>query len=113
MKTTSDTLGDRLKRLENDEGRRAGVKGFPLLARLDGRAFHTFTKGLKRPFDERLSDMMVKATATLVHELGDMLRQIIHGSAWRAWTAPISCFAPLKPSKIRRCVASDMSSVRE
>lgn len=38
----------------------------PLLVRLDGRAFHTYTRGLRRPYDERLSRCMVETTRTLV-----------------------------------------------
>jgi tRNA(His) guanylyltransferase len=34
----------------------------PVLARLDGRSFHSFTKGLKRPYDERLTGLMVETT---------------------------------------------------
>lgn len=62
-------IGDYLKALEGAEAQRAATKGIPLLARLDGRAFHTFTKGLERPFDARLSSLMVKTTEKLVHEL--------------------------------------------
>jgi len=38
----------------------------PLLARIDGRAFHTFTAGLERPFDARFSKLMIDTTAYLV-----------------------------------------------
>lgn len=41
-------------------------KMIPVIARLDGRAFHTFTKGLDRPYDKRLSDLMIKTTKMLV-----------------------------------------------
>lgn len=30
----------------------------PLILRIDGRAFHTFTRGMKRPFDEEFIEMM-------------------------------------------------------
>lgn len=40
----------------------------PVMARLDGVAFHTFTKGLRRPYDERLSNLMVETTKFLVEE---------------------------------------------
>lgn len=61
----SDTLGDYMKQLEKQDEQRA-VKGMPLCARLDGRSFHTFTKGLPRPYDKRLSDLMVDTTIELV-----------------------------------------------
>jgi tRNA(His) 5'-end guanylyltransferase len=40
------------------------------MARLDGRSFHTFTRKLNRPFDERLTRCMVEATKFMVEETG-------------------------------------------
>ena len=34
------------------------TKRTPVIIRIDGRAFHSFTKGLKKPFDDRLMDIM-------------------------------------------------------
>ena len=42
----------------------------PVIARLDGRAFHTFCTGLRRPFDERFSNLMIDTTSFLVSETG-------------------------------------------
>lgn len=61
-----DSLGDRLKAVEQIEAGRKIVPGFPIMARLDGRAFHTFTRGLARPFDDRLVQLMIDTTAHLV-----------------------------------------------
>ena len=44
------------------------MPGLPVIVRLDGRAFHTFTKGLQRPFDPRLSAAMISTTKHLVAE---------------------------------------------
>ena len=41
----------------------------PVLMRLDGRAFHTLTKGCERPFDKNLSDCMVAAALALCEEI--------------------------------------------
>lgn len=63
-----DTLGDRIKFYESAT---CGIKMMPLIpviARLDGKSFSKFTKGLKRPFDERLSNLMVETTKYLVRE---------------------------------------------
>jgi hypothetical protein len=46
-----DGLSDRCKRFELAEAGRSAMLGLPLLARLDGRAFHTFTRDLNRPLD--------------------------------------------------------------
>jgi len=40
----------------------------PILARLDGRSFHSFTKGMERPFDERMSLCMYYVEKKLVEE---------------------------------------------
>jgi len=40
----------------------------PALCRVDGRSFHNFTKGLKRPFDPGLSALMVETGRFLVEE---------------------------------------------
>ena len=64
----TDTLGDRLKQLEQAEAARRAMKGLPLMARLDGRSFHTWTRGLRRPYDDALSSLMIKTTKHLVEQ---------------------------------------------
>lgn len=66
MTNSKDELGDRLKAQEQMEAGRKANKNLPLMCRLDGRAFHTFTKGLIRPYDTRLSELMVDTAAYLV-----------------------------------------------
>ena len=44
------SLGDRMKAYENIE-RRYLTRREPLIVRLDGVHFHSFTKGFERPFD--------------------------------------------------------------
>lgn len=55
-----------MKSYEIPSTARKAFKGQPLVVRLDGQAFHTFTKGLKRPYDERLSQLMVETAKALV-----------------------------------------------
>jgi tRNA(His) 5'-end guanylyltransferase len=64
--TDKTTLGDRVKGYEQPTTMRKAFKGQPLIVRLDGKNFHAFCKGLKRPFDERLSALMVEVTKYLV-----------------------------------------------
>lgn len=45
-----DSLGDRMKEYEAAETERYFMRGLPLYARIDGRAFHTFTRGLESQF---------------------------------------------------------------
>lgn len=62
----TDGLGDRMKRYEAAEAGRRLMPLLPVLARLDGRAFHSFVRGLERPFDERLSRLMADTARFLV-----------------------------------------------
>lgn len=65
-KTDGMTLGDRMKLYEQPTTSRKAFKGQPLVVRLDGKNFHRFCKGLKRPYDERLSQLMVEVVKYLV-----------------------------------------------
>ena len=53
-------LGDRIKSYEKTF-RQSALRRMPLMIRVDGRAFHTFTKGCKRPFDSDLMHAMVNS----------------------------------------------------
>jgi len=65
-----DSIGDRMKFYEKNFGSNLiyAMPQCPLVIRLDGRAFHTFTKGLDRPFDRGMSDLMDATTKHLVDE---------------------------------------------
>lgn len=54
-------LGDRMKLYESQFDNKL-LPLLPLMARLDGQCFHSFTKGLEKPFDINLSNLMI-ATA--------------------------------------------------
>lgn len=64
-KKSKDSLGDRMKMLEHRESFQH-LPLCPIVARMDGRSFHTFTKDLERPFDIRLSRLMIETTRALV-----------------------------------------------
>lgn len=57
MSRKVDELGNRMKGYEN-VSKIVLPKRMPVLIRIDGKAFHTFTRGMKRPFDEKLSEAM-------------------------------------------------------
>ena len=61
-----DNFGDRMKLYEQAEAGRRLMPLLPALARLDGKAFHKFTHSMRRPYDERLSRLMVDTTKYLV-----------------------------------------------
>lgn len=52
-----DSLGDRMKRYENIT-RNYLTPRTPVIIRLDGKAFHSFTRGFERPFDMTLIKTM-------------------------------------------------------
>lgn len=63
-----DSLGDRMKQYEGMECGKRLMPLLPAFARLDGKCFHTFTRNMERPYDQRLSDLMVHVTKYLVEE---------------------------------------------
>ena len=65
-----DALGDRMKSYESTETSRKLMKYLPIYARLDGKAFHNFTRGMERPFDNKFKNLMVEVTKFLVKEFG-------------------------------------------
>lgn len=68
--SSQDSLGDRMKSFEVPSTSRKAFKGQPIIARLDGKGFHTFCKGLNRPFDIRLHNLMKRVTGSLVERFG-------------------------------------------
>lgn len=51
MSNNKDSLGDRMKQYEYVT-RNYLTRKLPVIVRLDGKAFHSFTRGFKKPFDE-------------------------------------------------------------
>src|SRR5574344_1133369 len=41
----------------------------PIIIRVDGKAFHTFKKGLNRPFDDVFEDFMLSTLSNLVENI--------------------------------------------
>ena len=52
-----DALGERMKGYENVT-RTNLMRRCPVIIRIDGKAFHTFTRGFKKPFDSILVQSM-------------------------------------------------------
>lgn len=59
----------------------------PLVARVDGKAFHSFTRGLKRPYDERLSNLMVEMTKFIVAQTGARIGYTQSDEASFVWSS--------------------------
>jgi tRNA(His) 5'-end guanylyltransferase len=64
----NDEFGNRMKDYEK---RFTDIRVAPeeiLCVRLDGKGFSKFTKGFKKPFDDRLTQSMVQTAEALVNE---------------------------------------------
>lgn len=66
MSGERDDFGDRMKAYEAVEASRVLDAGLPIYARIDGRSFSRFTRAMRRPFDERMTETMVGVTKHLV-----------------------------------------------
>ena len=56
----NDALGTRMKTYYEQVPKTRLVRRMPVAIRLDGKAFHTFTRGFQKPFDEVLGNAMVR-----------------------------------------------------
>jgi tRNA(His) guanylyltransferase len=63
-----DSIGDRIKRYERVSDHML-TPCSPMFIRVDGRAFHTWTKGMRRPYDDRLTNAMVNTAASVVKDM--------------------------------------------
>lgn len=61
-------LGDRIKRYEAVSHQTATGRT-PLMIRVDGRAFHTLTRGMNRPFDIDFIDAMVSSATDVAMQM--------------------------------------------
>jgi len=64
-----DDLGTRMKEFYEQIPKTKLMRRTPVIIRLDGRSFHTFTKGFKRPFDEILIKTMQETTKYLCENI--------------------------------------------
>lgn len=64
-----DNLGDRMKEYYENRSKTSLIRRMPVIIRLDGKAFHTFTKGFERPFDKLLSDTMQRTMKYLCENI--------------------------------------------
>ena len=64
---TPEALGDRMKMYEDDS---RFIPLLPVVVRIDGKCFSSFTKKLKKPYDTRLISLMQDTTQHLVKTTG-------------------------------------------
>lgn len=68
MPNKNDSLGNRMKSYEAVSNFKLTPRS-PVIIRVDGQAFHTFTKGMDKPFDRHLMRTMVAATAEVAAKM--------------------------------------------
>lgn len=67
-KERMDKLGSRMKSYESIETMQKFPPNSILCVRIDGRSFSKFTRGLARPYDTRLSTLMIETMKYIVEE---------------------------------------------
>lgn len=85
----SDPLGDRLKDIEMQEAGRKMMPGLPVIARLDGRAFHTYTRGMQRPYDAGFQAAMAATACALVEEFHAVVGYTQSDEITLVWREPV------------------------
>lgn len=64
-----DNLGDRMKENYENRAKTQLLRRTPVIIRLDGKAFHTFTKGFEKPFDKTMVGAMQATMLALCKEI--------------------------------------------
>ena len=68
MSNAKDSLGDRMKAYEN-VSRNYLTRKIPVIIRIDGKSFHTFTRGMEKPFDAILTETMKRTMKYLCENI--------------------------------------------
>lgn len=65
MANKRNSLGDRIKENYENRSKTKLIRRMPVIIRLDGKSFHSFTRGFAKPFDKRLTEAMQETTLEL------------------------------------------------
>lgn len=65
----NDALGSRMKNFYEAVPKTYLMRRAPVAIRIDGKAFHTFTRGFQKPFDEVLGNAMVRTMEYLCRNI--------------------------------------------
>lgn len=65
----NDALGTRMKTFYEQVPKISLVRRMPVAIRIDGKAFHTFTRGFQKPFDEVFGNAMVRTMEYLAKNI--------------------------------------------
>lgn len=61
-------LGDRMKAYEETFRQKLPIR-MPAVVRLDGKAFHTLTRGCEKPFDKSIQSAMIAGTSAVLEDM--------------------------------------------
>lgn len=100
-----DALGDYLKTFERRETERRFMLEMPIVARLDGRSFSVFTRGMRRPFDPAMSEAMRDVTRFLLAHSSACLGYTQSDEITLVWTSGHAFFDG-KPQKMTSVLAA-------
>lgn len=84
----SADLGDRMKFYEAQETERRFLPMLPVYARVDGRSFSKFTKGMERPYDIAMCRTMIEVTKRLVQDTHAIIGYAQSDEISLCWYAP-------------------------
>lgn len=104
-----DEFGDRMKSYEAVETQRRFDPQLPIYARIDGRSFSRFTRGMARPFDSAMTAAMIETTKYLVdgtHALMGYTQSDEISLIWKAATPESDVFFSGKVMKMASVLAS-------
>ena len=69
MGKKNDALGDRMKERYEGAQKIFLTRRVPVIIRIDGKAFHTFTRGMRVPFDDVLLNSMQRTMKYLCENI--------------------------------------------
>lgn len=101
-----DELGTRIKEFEAITTKIKLMPQLPLYARIDGRSFHTFCRGLKKPFCYELVETMQEVTKFLVAETHAQLGYVQSDEISLCWLDPSKAPFDGKLFKLQSVLAS-------
>ena len=106
-------LGDTCKRFERAGTQARLLEGAPIVARLDGHKFSKFCKGLTRPYDVRMSDLMKDTAKFLLERYNADLSYTQSDEitlVWKNQKIPSTMPFNSKPSKLNSLLAASATA---
>lgn len=104
------TLGDRMKYFESVHTETSLIPGIPVYVRIDGRAFHTFTRGLSKPFDPDLAKAMKETTKYLHDKTNAFISYVQSDEISLCYLAPEKMPFGTRLFKLESCLAGMASA---